>query len=159
MHRLKVHSMVSRLALAALLGLAFAMPAQAESAQEIANDQNSNWNRLFNNGKLEQLAGLYAEDAVISPGNGEVIEGRPAIREFFHGLIGGDVLGLHNHSLDVIVTEGKGDWLYEIARWRASGPPQDGVMPFYEGIATIIFRRTDDGEWLIHSHTWNQAPQ
>ena len=159
MRRLIDMSLVSRLSLIALLGLVFAMPARAESAMEIAEDQSSNWNRLFNNGRIEQLAGLYAEDAVISPGNGKVIEGRAAIQEFFQGLSGGDDLGIHNHRLDIVRAEGKGAWLYEIAKWRATGPPQDAVMPLYEGIATIIFRRTDDGEWRIHSHTWNQKPQ
>lgn len=159
MHRLLDKSLVSRLALVALLGLAFAVSAQAESAMEIARDQNSNWNRLYNDGKHGELAQLYAENALISPANGEVIEGRAAIQEFFQGLGGGDNLGIHNHRLDIIKAEGKGDWLYEIAKWRATGAPKNAVMPLYQGIATIIFRRTDAGEWRIHSHTWNQKPQ
>lgn len=159
MHRLIDKSLVSRLSLVVLLGLAFAVPAHAESAMELAEERNSDWNRLFNNGNIEQLAGLYAEDAMISPGNGKVIEGRAGIQEFFQGLSGGDNLGIHNHRLDIIKAEGKGAWFYEIAKWRATGPPQNAVMPLYQGIATIIFRRTDDGEWRIYSHTWNQKPQ
>ncbi|MDZ7737347.1 MAG: DUF4440 domain-containing protein [Gammaproteobacteria bacterium] len=146
-----------RLALAALLGLAFAMPAQADSdkAMELAEEHNADWNRHFNHGDAGPLAELYAEDALVSPANGEVIRGREAIHELFKSYIDG---GLHNHRLTVVRADGSGDWFYEVAEWRATGAPERGVMPLYKGIVTIIFRRQDNGDWLIQSHTWNQEP-
>lgn len=156
MNRLIDRPLIFQLAMAALLGLIFTMPAQAdEAAVELAKNQNEEWNRLFNYENSESLAGLYAEDALVSPANSKVIQGRDAIQELFKGYFDH---GLRNHRLEVIKAVSKGDWLYEVARWRVTGPPENAVMPLYEGIATIIFRRDENGDWRIHSHTWNQEP-
>ena len=138
---------------AAMLGLLFTVPAQADSAKELAEEHNADWNRLFNAEKVDELTQLYAEDAVVSPASGEVIKGREAIDELFQGYIDN---GLNKHRLTVVESGGAGPWFYEVAEWRVSGAPQNAVIPLYKGIATIIFKRHDNGEWLIHSHTWNQ---
>ena len=142
-----------RLLFAAMLGLLFTVPAQADSAMELAKDHNADWNRLFNAEKAGELSQLYAEDAVVSPASGKTIKGREAIGELFKGYIDN---GLNKHRLTIVEAGGSGQWFYEIAEWRVSGAPQNAVIPLYKGIATIIFKRHDNGKWLIHSHTWNQ---
>lgn len=142
-----------------LLGLGMAGTAQAESAMDamqIAREQNKEWNRLFNTEQADKLARLYAEDALVSPANGEVIEGRSAIRDLFKGYIES---GLDKHRLTVIKAGGSDDWFYEVAEWRVTGAPENAVIPLYKGIVTIVFRRGDDGDWYIRSHTWNQEPE
>ncbi len=143
------------LALAVLFGAGLAMPVQAETAMELAREHNRDWNRLFNNEDADSLAELYAEDALVSPASGEVIEGRDAIRELFQGYVDS---GLNKHRLTIVRAAGSGDWFYEVAEWRVSGAPKNAMIPLYKGIVTIIFKRNDSGDWLIHSHTWNQEP-
>lgn len=140
------------LAVTAVLTLGLTGPAQADSATETAEELNRDWNRAFNNHNVDELAGLYAEDALVSPASGEVIEGRDAIRKLFQGYIDN---GLKKHRIKVLRTGSSGDLLYQVAEWRASGRPQDAVIPLHKGILKIVFKRTDAGEWRIQSHVWN----
>lgn len=147
---------VGQLAVVLMLGMGAAATAQAQSAmEELAKDQNREWNRLFNSEQAGQLADLYAEDALVSPANGNVIKGREAIRKLFDSYFEN---GFDQHRLSVIKADGGENWFYEVAEWGVTGAPQNAVIPYYEGIVTLVFKKNDDGEWRIHSHTWNQEP-
>lgn len=152
MNGLKDVGKLYALALTGVLTLGLAGPAQADSATETARELNRDWNRAFNSHNVEELAGMYAEDALVSPASGKVIKGREAIQELFQGYIDN---GLKKHRIEVLRTGSSGDLLYQVAEWRASGKPENAVIPLHKGILKIVFKRNDAGDWRIQSHVWN----
>lgn len=140
------------LALTGLLALGLTGPTLADSATETVEELNRDWNRAFNSHNVEALAGMYAEDALVSPASGKVIKGREAIQELFQGYIDN---GLKKHRITVLRADASGKILYQVAEWRASGKPENAVIPLHKGILKSVFKRNDAGEWRIQSHVWN----
>ncbi|EKV26153.1 hypothetical protein C882_2921 [Caenispirillum salinarum AK4] len=121
--------------------------------EETVAQINEKWNRAFNSGDAEGLAALYAPDAVVSPGNGQVVQGRDAIRDLFQAFIDS---GAGNHELTPVVVGSKGPGLHQVAEWSALGGEQDGERPAFGGIMMNVYERDPQtGEWLSQSHVWN----
>jgi uncharacterized protein (TIGR02246 family) len=130
-------------------GSAYAGGADAKATVEALN---KSWNQAFNKADAAALAGLYAEDAVLSPGNGEVLNGRAEIENLFKGFFDA---GLHNHTLEIVKVGGDDKTLYQVAKWGASAPEKDGVKPTYGGITTSVYEKDASGKWVARSHVWN----
>ncbi|HEY8354734.1 MAG TPA: SgcJ/EcaC family oxidoreductase [Methylophilaceae bacterium] len=113
---------------------------------------NKNWNQAFNSADAKALANLYAENAVLSPGNGQVLNGRAEIENLFKSFF---EAGLHNHTLEIVTVGGDEKTLYQVARWGALAPEKDGVKPAYGGITTSVFEKDANGKWVARSHVWN----
>ncbi|MDZ7737375.1 MAG: SgcJ/EcaC family oxidoreductase [Gammaproteobacteria bacterium] len=123
-----------------------------DSAEQLAAELNGQWNAAFNRGDAAAVAALYAEDATLSPGNGETLEGRDSIRELFQSFIDN---GVHDHSIEIIEAHQSGDVLYEVARWQAHSTDADGEPTSFGGVLLNTFRRGADGVWRSHVHVWN----
>lgn len=124
----------------------------AGEAAQLAAELNDTWNAAFNRGDAAAVAALYAEDAILSPGNGEILKGRDAIRGLFQGFIDN---GVHDHSIEVIKARQSGNVLYEVARWQAHGTDANGETTTFGGILVNTFHQGDDGTWQSHAHVWN----
>jgi uncharacterized protein (TIGR02246 family) len=118
------------------------------------NAANQAWNDAFNRGDNAALAALYAENAVLSPGNGATIHGRDAIRQLFQGFLDN---GVNGHAIEVIEAGGDDQVRYQVAKWGAFGAESNGSKPHFGGILTSVLEKTAGGQWLIRLHTWNAA--
>ena len=94
---------------------------------------NAKWNKALNSGNVKELAALYTENAILSPGNGKTIVGRAEIKNLFKGFVDG---GVHNHTLEIIEVGGTGKMIYQVAKWKAQGAEANGKTPSFGGIAT-----------------------
>ncbi len=121
-------------------------------ATDLAKQLNDKWNAAFNRGDAAGVADLYAEDAVLSPGNGEALKGRDAIQGLFQSFIDN---GVHDHSIDVIEAHQSGDVLYEVAKWKAHGKDEKSKPVSFGGILVNTFRQNAEGQWRSHLHVWN----
>ena len=126
--------------------------AQDSDIRSVIESLNSTWNDTFNGGDAAAVAALYAEDATLSPGNGQTLVGRAEIENLFKSFIDA---GVHNHTIEIIAAHGNGDFAYEVAKWSANGAEQDGAKPTFGGILVNVFRRGDDGKWQSQTHVWN----
>ena len=115
---------------------------------------NTKWNKAFNSGDPKSVAALYNENAILSPGNGEVLEGRDAIEGLFRSFIEN---GVHNHTIEIIDVHHDGNTMYEVSKWSAYGAEKDGTKPVFGGIFVNVFRIGSNGEWKSHLHTWNTS--
>lgn len=116
---------------------------------------NATWNAAFNSGDPAAVAALYADEAMLSPGNGEVLNGREQIEGLFRSFIDN---GVHDHSIEVIDVYQDGDILYQVSTWQAYGAKQDdGARPVFGGILVNILHRDDGGEWKSRVHVWNTS--
>ncbi len=132
--------------------LTFAEPVSAD--REIAESLNTQWNEAFNSADPASVAALYEENAILSPGNGEVLVGQDAIEGLFRSFIEN---GLHDHRIEVVSAHVDGDTLHEVAKWSAYGVAKDGERPVYRGILLNIFQRDGNGQWKSHAHVWNAS--
>ncbi len=113
---------------------------------------NDKWNKAFNSGNPESVGELYAQGAILSPGNGEFLVGRAAIEDLFRSFIDS---GVHNHTIEIINTHQDGNTMYEVSKWSAYGQEENGKKPVFGGILVNIFHVDENGKWKSHLHTWN----
>lgn len=121
----------------------------------ITTSVNETWNDAFNNGDIEKLVSLYAEDATLSPGNGQALVGRDAIANLFQSFIDA---GVHDHSLETVTTGGDENTIFQVARWSAKGGTANGETPEFGGITMNVLEKNQDGKWVTRAHVWNASP-
>lgn len=113
---------------------------------------NITWNTAFNSGDIKGLVSLYAEDAILSPGDGKVLVGRDEIEKLFNSFIDG---GVHDHTLEIVESGATDNMMYQVARWGAKGAETNGETPAFGGITTNVLQKNADGQWLAKTHIWN----
>ena len=139
---------------ALLVTSASALAENQPTERTISKALNTQWNKAFNSGKPHLVAALYAENAKLSPGNGEVLVGRAAIESLFRGFIKN---GVHEHKIEIIDVQRDGNMMYEIAKWTAFGADEAQTKTAFGGIFVNIFQKDAEGEWKSHLHLWNSA--
>lgn len=122
------------------------------SNKSIIEAINVEWNKALNSGNVKGLVALYAEKAILSPGNGKALVGHVEIADLFNGFVLG---GVHNHTLDIVEVGGTGSTIYQVAKWSAQGAEVDGAAPTFGGITTSVYEQSNDGNWLALTHVWN----
>ena len=122
------------------------------SNKSIIEAINVEWNNALNSGNISDLGALYAENSILSPGNGKTLVGRADIEELFNGFILG---GVHNHTLEIVEAGRSGNAIYQIAKWSALGAEINGETPSFGGITTSVYEQSIDGKWLALTHVWN----
>lgn len=124
--------------------------------KSIIEAANTEWNNALNTGNIKDLAALYAENATLSPGNGQTLVGRAEIENLFNSFVDG---GVHNHTLEIIDVGGSGNTIYHVSRWSAQGAEANGKSPSFGGITTSVLEQNPDGNWLARTHIWNVNQQ
>jgi ketosteroid isomerase-like protein len=120
--------------------------------RSIIEAANTEWNKAFNSGKVNELAAFYTGNATISPGNGKTLVGRAEIENLFKSFVDA---GVHNHTLEIIEVGGSNRLIFQVARWSAQGAEANGETPSFGGITTSVFEPSADGNWLTRTHIWN----
>lgn len=134
------------------LGVHNSAVADINKLKSIAESANATWNQALNSGNASGLAALYAENAILSPGNGKTLSGRTEIAALFKSFVDS---GVHNHTLEIIEVGGNENIIYQVAKWNANGANKDGKSPSFGGITTSVLELGTDGKWLARTHVWN----
>jgi uncharacterized protein (TIGR02246 family) len=113
---------------------------------------NNSWNKAFNSSDAKSLASLYAENGVLSPGNGKALKGRAEIEGLFKSFF---EAGLNHHKLEIVSVDGDDKTLYQVAKWSARGAEKDGAATTYGGITTSVYKKDANGKWVAQVHVWN----
>ncbi|MDO9051527.1 MAG: DUF4440 domain-containing protein [Methylotenera sp.] len=113
---------------------------------------NKSWNQAFNNANAGLLASMYSDNALVSPGNGKLLNGPKDIENLFKSYF---EAGLKNHKLEIVSAVVVDKTLHQVAKWSASGADKDGAQVTYRGITTSLYQRDLNGKWVAHSHIWN----
>ncbi|MCX4188110.1 YybH family protein [Methylophaga sp. OBS4] len=129
-----------------------AVDLKPEAIVEAANQQ---WNQAFNQGKIEQLVALYAEDATLSPGNGAVLRGHDAIKALFSGF---QQNGVHNHQIKAVDVISSDKQITQVGYWQAKGQNAKQEAISFGGVLVTVLQQNEAGEWQLQSHVWNMAP-
>jgi uncharacterized protein (TIGR02246 family) len=132
--------------------VSFATPAEGAPAdrRNSLSAGTSRWMGSFNTEDADNLASLYAEDAVLLPPNAPAVFGRDAITASFRELFATGDLDVEIEPLETVV---EGDLAYVAGRYRMwTG---DGVL-VDRGKYLEIWRAVD-GQWLIYRDIHNSS--
>ncbi|MDP1766323.1 MAG: DUF4440 domain-containing protein [Methylotenera sp.] len=116
--------------------------------KSIIESANLAWNKAFNSGSVKTLAGLYADNAIISPGNEKALTGRDEIEQLFMEIVKN---GVRNHSLEIIEVCGSDKVIYQVSKWNAHAAESSS----FGGIVMSVLEQHSNGKWLTNSHVWN----
>jgi uncharacterized protein (TIGR02246 family) len=115
---------------------------------------DSTFERVANDGVLDSVTALYAEDASLLPPNEPVVTGREAIRQHW-----GRVMDSYSLRFDVVSDEleGRGDLAYLRGHFTLTASPKaKGAAAMSDrGKFVKVFRRHADGSWRFVIDIYN----
>jgi uncharacterized protein (TIGR02246 family) len=102
-------------------------------------------------GDWEALAALYAEDVVLMPPNGPVVEGRVAIQDFLESFP-----FITQFAVTIVQIDGRGDLAFVRGTNSMTLIVEGTSEPIHiTGKYVEIWRKQPDGKWLIAVDIWN----
>lgn len=151
---MKIVNRLLPLSLLILAVSACSNPGADYDAQEVINSANEQWNAAFNDKDLDALTELYASQATLSPGDGNVLNGHQEIAALFQGFFDN---GLHNHNITTIATYSSAGQVSQLANWSADVEGENGETMTFNGVLMTVLQKNDQDEWEVVSHIWNMA--
>lgn len=128
--------------------------ANDDSAEKTVQSVNQVWNATFNSGDSDALARLYAENASLSPGNGQILVGRKKIAELFKSFIDN---GVKNHSIETVEVYRDNNQIVQLGRWQANGLNDKQEAISFGGVLMTVLEQDSEGQWKTRSHIWNMG--
>ena len=123
----------------------------AHVADEIVR-LRTEWAKDLHAKQLDQIANLYAPDAVYLLPSGARVTGRPAIRDACKKIMDNFNSEITFQSL---VSDHSGDLAYDSGEYHESLVKlSDHTSAEVQGNYVMIFRRQPDGTWLIAEQMW-----
>src|SRR5882724_4198541 len=138
--------------------LAFAQRALAQSSRKGARVPDeivrlrTEWAKDLRAKQLDQIAALYAPDAVYLLPSGARVTGRPAIRDVCKKIMDNFTSEITFESL---ASDHSGDLAYDSGEYReALIKLSDQTKAEVQGNYVMIFKCQPDGSWLIAEQMW-----
>lgn len=129
------------------------MPTITDAVENLIARTGEEWANLWNQGKVDALTGLFADDAVYMPPHHAAIHGREAIREYLRNPISHHVAT--DLTYEVTFIKHSGDLAYDVGRYSMMVPDAKGVRRLDRGKYLTVWRRQSDGQWRIAADTWS----
>jgi uncharacterized protein (TIGR02246 family) len=144
-------SIVTAPTLLVALGSTAGQRKQPSVADEIVR-LRTEWAKNLRAKQIDQLAALYATDAVYLKPSGARVTGRPAIREVCKKIMDSFTSDITFQSL---ASDHSGDLAYDSGEYRESLVKlSDKTEADVQGNYVMIFKRQSDGTWLIAEQMW-----
>lgn len=134
-------------------------------AQESVKDQeiikqlsqlSAQFSVAYMQGDIEKLVSHYTDDAVIFPGNSDLIRGKEGIKKYWTLPPGRSVT---HHKITAVEIKIIGEFAYDYGYYEASG--RNGEEPWGPnyGKYLIVWKRDNAGAWKMHLDMWNSRPK
>lgn len=107
---------------------------------------------VFGKRNIDALDDVYTEDARILPPGGPMISGRPAIKDFWLGMI--TTVNATSAVLTSIEVMQAGDEMVEIGQAKLTMQPEGQAVAELEA-KYVVYWRQEDGAWKWHVDIWN----
>jgi ketosteroid isomerase-like protein len=108
------------------------------------------WVQLSLRADWDALVALLTEDAVFLPPDQPIVEGKPAVREWFEAYP-----PINAFTSSLVAAEGKPDLAWGRGRFAMTVEPAPGQAVAMQGKWAATYRKRGDGGWLCASLTWN----
>jgi uncharacterized protein (TIGR02246 family) len=109
------------------------------------------WTKHWNAGKLEEVAAIYAEDAVYLPPHHPAVHGRDAIREYLSGPM---QHGVSELAFEITYIKQQGPVAWDVGTYRMTIPQNDGTRREDRGKYLTVWKRISN-RWLIVADAWS----
>lgn len=138
---------------------------EAVLSQQSADEQKSidalaqisrHFSAAYMKGDAEKMVSLYTDDAVIFPGNSDLIRGKEAIRKYWTLAPGRTIT---HHMITAVEIKITGDFAYDYGYYEISGRNNGEAWGPNYGKYLIVWKRGSDGAWKMHLDMWNSRPK
>lgn len=151
------HHMLKPLALSALLSLTACQqmaPRAPDEAMRSLKQTDTTLSKAISERNLESIVAFYADDAMLLPAAEPAVTGKGAIRaEWKH------ILAIPNFestsSLSKAEVAASGDLGYTTGTYMAKMLDEHGKLATEPGKWVTVWKRQEDGRWLIAVETYN----
>lgn len=106
-----------------------------------------NFERLFRQGNMAEVAGFYSDNAMLMPAGCDLIEGHQAIEAYWQEAIN---MGIRRIKIDLMELEQHGDSATEVSRYTMFDA-DEAVVDHGKGIMTWKY---DGNAWKMHRDIW-----
>jgi len=135
-------------------------PAQEFSGeQDIFNTlaQISNqFSAAYVKGDAEKMASFYTDDAVIFPGNSDLIRGKEAIKKYWTLPTGRTIT---HHKITSVEIKLLDEFAYDYGYYEVSGTNNGEAWGLNYGKYLIVWKKDKEGVWKMHLDMWNSRPK
>lgn len=149
--------LVSMLALNACSGPRVSAETEASASRIELGQMNRDFAAALNAKDAKAAAALYAEDAVLIPPGEPIVQGRPAIEEYWRGAI--ESGGIRDVSVETMDAHSSGSLGYETGSFVLTVNGPDGEPMVDRGRYVELLRRESDGTWRSTHGIWNTSPK
>lgn len=104
---------------------------------------------------IKTVVDAYTEDAKIFPTRGPILEGHPAIRQYWTPNPNSKNRTIY-HKIWPSEIQILGDTAYDHGYYEGATQLADGRQSHWEGKYVIVWHRTEDGNWKMYIDIWNQ---
>lgn len=147
------------------LALMTCLQGDAARAQERVQEQEilkqiaqvaTQFSAAYMQGDIAKLVSYYTDDAVIFPGNSDLIRGKEAIKKYWT-LPPGRVVT--HHKITALEIKLLGEFAYDYGYYEVQG--RNGEEPWGPtyGKYLIVWQRDQSGAWKMHLDMWNSRPK
>ncbi len=134
-----------------IASLAVAQAQQPAALKSAIEASNAKWVQAYNTGNAAALAQFYTTQATILPAGGAMASGRPAIQQYWQGLMQS---GLKNFALHTQSVEDYGRAVREIGSFTVDAPGPNGTIGHVDGKYVVVWKHGPVG-WLLDTDIWN----
>lgn len=129
------------------------MTDSTSSSETIISQLHQESNVALSRGDVDSVMEVYTDDVISMPPNQPPLEGKPAIRAMWEGL-------LADFSIDASVTVDEirisGEWAFERGRWEMTLTPRnEGSVIQDNGTYLDILHKQPTGEWKYARVSWS----
>jgi uncharacterized protein (TIGR02246 family) len=135
--------------------LSLAARPSADADRAAILELSRRFSAAYERGDVDAMVAAYTPDAVIFPGNSEMLRGHDAIRGYWT-LAPGSRITRHVATPTEIRVEG--DHAYDYGVYEVSGERDGQAWGPTPGKYVIVWRRGAEG-WRMHLDMWNSRPQ
>jgi len=149
--------LVSVFALNACSGPEVPVETEASASRIELGQMNRDFAAALNAKDAKAAAALYAEDAVLIPPGEPIVQGRPAIEEYWREAL--ESGGIRDVSVETMDAQSSGPLGYETGSFVLTVNGPDGEPMVDRGRYIELLRREPDGTWRSTHGIWNASPK
>jgi ketosteroid isomerase-like protein len=131
-------------------------PAEEKKIIDALAQISTQFSAAYVQGDAEKMASLYTDDAVIFPGNSDLIRGKEAIKKYWTLSPGRTIT---HHKITAVEIKITGETAYDYGYFEVSGRNNGEAWGLNYGKYLIVWKRGSDGVWKMHLDMWNSRPK
>jgi ketosteroid isomerase-like protein len=133
-----------------ILTLNIVVPAQTSNVRSVIDANEAKFSTFFAKGDVQSVSDLYSSTGKVLPPNGEIIEGRAKIKDFWQSVWESGVKKLETKITEII---GSGNSVSEVGTYTLYGSKNEVLD---EGKYIVVWKK-EGRSWMMFRDIWNSS--